>query len=65
MSQVERALSARVVNATSKNDQSSRGHFLFTLRISQIHEVSNRTLDTRILLVDLAGSERKANLYVS
>ncbi|KAJ8747516.1 hypothetical protein K2173_009253 [Erythroxylum novogranatense] len=48
----------RSVGKTQMNEQSSRSHFVFTLRISGINESTDQQLQGVLNLIDLAGSER-------
>ncbi|KAJ8763663.1 hypothetical protein K2173_003135 [Erythroxylum novogranatense] len=55
---LDRAALSRSVGKTQMNEQSSRSHFVFTLRISGINESTDQQLQGVLNLIDLAGSER-------
>lgn len=55
---LDQAARSRSVGRTQMNEQSSRSHFVFTLRISGINEVTERQVQGILNLIDLAGSER-------
>ncbi|KAK3259782.1 hypothetical protein CYMTET_31231, partial [Cymbomonas tetramitiformis] len=57
---VRRANSARIVQATQMNAESSRSHTVFMLYIRGTHAETNTSLKGALNLVDLAGSERLA-----
>ncbi|XP_042490164.1 kinesin-like protein KIN-14C isoform X2 [Macadamia integrifolia] len=48
----------RSVGKTQMNEQSSRSHFVFTLRISGVNESTEQQVQGVLNLIDLAGSER-------
>lgn len=54
---IEAASSARIVAATSVNEQSSRSHAIFVLKLKRTG-ADGRTRRSKLSLVDLAGSER-------
>ncbi|CAN1812012.1 Kinesin-like protein KIN-14N [Linum perenne] len=55
---LERAAHSRSVGKTQMNEQSSRSHFVFTLRISGVNESTEQQVQSVLNLIDLAGSER-------
>ncbi|GAA0183705.1 microtubule binding motor protein [Lithospermum erythrorhizon] len=55
---LERASQSRSVGRTQMNEQSSRSHFVFTLRISGVNESTGHQVQGVLNLIDLAGSER-------
>ncbi|XP_071696962.1 kinesin-like protein KIN-14N [Rutidosis leptorrhynchoides] len=55
---LNRAAQSRSVGKTQMNEQSSRSHFVFTLRISGVNEVMEQHVQGVLNLIDLAGSER-------
>lgn len=55
-----RAAQARSVSATSMNEQSSRSHSVFSLRLRGVNKEHGVALTGSLNLVDLAGSERLA-----
>lgn len=55
-----RAAQARSVSSTSMNEQSSRSHSVFSLRLRGVHREHGVALTGSLNLVDLAGSERLA-----
>ncbi|GFP86382.1 kinesin-3 [Phtheirospermum japonicum] len=55
---LERAAQSRSVGKTQMNEQSSRSHFVFTLRIMGINESTDQQVQGVLNLIDLAGSER-------
>ncbi|KAG9160007.1 hypothetical protein Leryth_005742 [Lithospermum erythrorhizon] len=55
---LEQAAASRSVGRTQMNEQSSRSHFVFTLRISGINESTEQQVQGILNLIDLAGSER-------
>ncbi|MCD7473113.1 hypothetical protein HAX54_014736 [Datura stramonium] len=52
------AAESRSVGKTQMNQQSSRSHFVFTLRISGVNESTEQQVQGVLNLIDLAGSER-------
>ncbi|CAA0815913.1 Kinesin-1 [Striga hermonthica] len=54
---LERAAQSRSVGKTQMNEQSSRSHFVFTLRIMGFNENTDQQVCV-LNLIDLAGSER-------
>ncbi|KAI4366128.1 hypothetical protein MLD38_022046 [Melastoma candidum] len=52
------AAHSRSVGKTQMNEQSSRSHFVFTLRISGVNESTEQQVQGVLNLIDLAGSER-------
>ncbi|KAE8707497.1 Kinesin-1 [Hibiscus syriacus] len=52
------AAQSRSVGRTQMNEQSSRSHMVFTLRISGMNEGTEQQLQGVLNLIDLAGSER-------
>ncbi|KAL3645470.1 hypothetical protein CASFOL_010650 [Castilleja foliolosa] len=55
---LERAAQSRSVGKTQMNEQSSRSHFVFTLRIMGSNESTDQQVKGVLNLIDLAGSER-------
>ncbi|XP_076890246.1 kinesin-like protein KIN-14N [Bidens hawaiensis] len=55
---LNRAGQSRSVGKTQMNEQSSRSHFVFTLRISGVNESMEQRVHGVLNLIDLAGSER-------
>ncbi|XP_057963055.1 kinesin-like protein KIN-14C [Malania oleifera] len=55
---LKQAAQSRSVGKTQMNDQSSRSHFVFTLRISGVNESTEQQVQGVLNLIDLAGSER-------
>ncbi|KAM7504113.1 hypothetical protein LguiB_003017 [Lonicera macranthoides] len=55
---LDRAAQSRSVGKTQMNEQSSRSHFVFTLRISGVNEGTDQQVQGVLNLIDLAGSER-------
>ncbi|XP_010520868.1 PREDICTED: kinesin-like protein KIN-14N [Tarenaya hassleriana] len=55
---LDHAARNRSVGKTQMNEQSSRSHFVFTLRISGINENTEQQVQGVLNLIDLAGSER-------
>ncbi|XP_078433726.1 kinesin-like protein KIN-14H [Wolffia australiana] len=55
---LRRASQSRSVGWTQMNEQSSRSHFVFTLRISGVNEITGQRVQGVLNLIDLAGSER-------
>ncbi|CAA0816237.1 Kinesin-1 [Striga hermonthica] len=55
---LERAAQSRSVGKTQMNEQSSRSHFVFTLRIMGFNENTDQQVQGVLNLIDLAGSER-------
>ncbi|KAF5472875.1 hypothetical protein F2P56_009543 [Juglans regia] len=55
---LQQAAKSRSVGKTQMNEQSSRSHFVFTLRISGINENTEQQVQGVLNLIDLAGSER-------
>ena len=55
---LEKALQKRSVGATLLNDQSSRSHFVFTLKIEGRNFETGQKVQGVLNLIDLAGSER-------
>ncbi|CAK9317669.1 unnamed protein product [Citrullus colocynthis] len=55
---LEQASRSRSVGKTQMNEQSSRSHFVFTLKISGINESTDQQVQGILNLIDLAGSER-------
>ncbi|KAK6134930.1 hypothetical protein DH2020_031308 [Rehmannia glutinosa] len=52
------AVARRSVGKTQMNEQSSRSHFVFTLRIMGYNESTEQQVQGVLNLIDLAGSER-------
>jgi hypothetical protein len=59
LSLLERGDRRRVVGTTNMNQQSSRSHAIFTLRLTIVDANDERRM-SKISLVDLAGSERQS-----
>ncbi|XWS19479.1 hypothetical protein CRYUN_Cryun31cG0019600 [Craigia yunnanensis] len=55
---LRQAAQSRSVGRTQMNEQSSRSHMVFTLRISGINEGTEQQVQGVLNLIDLAGSER-------
>uniref|UniRef100_A0A7C9E402 Kinesin-like protein n=1 Tax=Opuntia streptacantha TaxID=393608 RepID=A0A7C9E402_OPUST len=55
---LDKAAQSRSVGKTLVNEQSSRSHFVFTLRISGVNESTEQQVQGVLNLIDLAGSER-------
>ncbi|KAJ7968383.1 Kinesin-like protein [Quillaja saponaria] len=55
---LQQAAHSRSVGKTQMNEQSSRSHFVFTLRISGVNESTEQQVQGVLNLIDLAGSER-------
>ncbi|KAI3508464.1 hypothetical protein L1887_23472 [Cichorium endivia] len=55
---LDRAAQSRSVGKTQMNKQSSRSHFVLTLRISGVNETMEQHIQGVLNLIDLAGSER-------
>ncbi|KAL4580201.1 hypothetical protein LXL04_016385 [Taraxacum kok-saghyz] len=55
---LNRAEQSRSVGKTQMNEQSSRSHFVFTLRIIGVNESTEQQVQGVLNLIDLAGSER-------
>ncbi|XP_061341790.1 kinesin-like protein KIN-14N isoform X2 [Gastrolobium bilobum] len=55
---LNQAASSRSVGKTQINEQSSRSHFVFTLRIYGVNESTDQQVQGILNLIDLAGSER-------
>ncbi|GAB4846221.1 Kinesin-like protein KIN-14C [Ancistrocladus abbreviatus] len=55
---LDKAAQSRSVGKTLMNEQSSRSHFVFTLRISGHNESTEQQVQGVLNLIDLAGSER-------
>ncbi|KAJ4822702.1 Kinesin-like protein KIN-14N [Turnera subulata] len=55
---LDQAARCRSVGKTQMNEQSSRSHFVFTLRISGSNESTEQQVQGVLNLIDLAGSER-------
>ncbi|KAK3199461.1 hypothetical protein Dsin_022876 [Dipteronia sinensis] len=55
---LDRAAHSRSVGKTQMNEQSSRSHFVFTMRISGVNEGTEQQVQGVLNLIDLAGSER-------
>ncbi|KAL1537743.1 Kinesin-like protein KIN-14C [Salvia divinorum] len=55
---LDRAAQSRSVGKTQMNEQSSRSHFVFTLRIIGFNESTDQQVQGVLNLIDLAGSER-------
>ncbi|KAJ9551289.1 hypothetical protein OSB04_015334 [Centaurea solstitialis] len=55
---LSRAAQSRSVGKTQMNEQSSRSHFVFTLRIVGVNESMDQQVQGVLNLIDLAGSER-------
>nr|XP_009393338.1 PREDICTED: kinesin-5-like isoform X3 [Musa acuminata subsp. malaccensis] len=57
---LQQAAQSRSVGRTHMNEQSSRSHFVFTLRIFGVNESTEQQVQGVLNLIDLAGSERLA-----
>ncbi|KAJ8459696.1 hypothetical protein OPV22_032622 [Ensete ventricosum] len=57
---LQQAAESRSVGRTQMNEQSSRSHFVFTLRIFGVNESTEQQVQGVLNLIDLAGSERLA-----
>ncbi|KAL5546267.1 hypothetical protein UlMin_005954 [Ulmus minor] len=55
---LHQAAQSRSVGKTQMNEQSSRSHAVFTLRISGVNEGTGQQVQGVLNLIDLAGSER-------
>ncbi|TXG67355.1 hypothetical protein EZV62_008630 [Acer yangbiense] len=55
---LDQAAHSRSVGKTQMNEQSSRSHFVFTMRISGVNESTEQQVQGVLNLIDLAGSER-------
>ncbi|ESW04978.1 hypothetical protein PHAVU_011G141500 [Phaseolus vulgaris] len=55
---LNQAANSRSVGKTQMNEQSSRSHFVFTLRIYGVNESTDQQVQGVLNLIDLAGSER-------
>ncbi|KAG4977970.1 hypothetical protein JHK86_037444 [Glycine max] len=55
---LQQAAQSRSVGRTHMNEQSSRSHFVFTLRISGTNSNTDQQVQGVLNLIDLAGSER-------
>lgn len=55
---LDQAAQSRSVGKTQMNEQSSRSHFVFTMRISGYNESTDQQVQGVLNLIDLAGSER-------
>ncbi|CAM6020101.1 unnamed protein product [Sphagnum balticum] len=55
---LHQASQSRSVGKTAMNEQSSRSHCVFTLRISGVNESTEQQVHGVLNLIDLAGSER-------
>ncbi|GMI77548.1 KINESIN-LIKE PROTEIN IN ARABIDOPSIS THALIANA A [Hibiscus trionum] len=55
---LRQAAQSRSVSRTQMNEQSSRSHMVFTLRISGTNESTEQQVQGVLNLIDLAGSER-------
>ncbi|KAK9167651.1 hypothetical protein Scep_002842 [Stephania cephalantha] len=55
---LHQAAQSRSVGKTQMNEQSSRSHCVFTLRISGVNESTEQQVHGVLNLIDLAGSER-------
>ncbi|KAL5972829.1 hypothetical protein ACLOJK_039635 [Asimina triloba] len=55
---LHQAAQSRSVGKTQMNEQSSRSHFVFTLRITGVNESTEQQVHGVLNLIDLAGSER-------
>ncbi|KAF9611774.1 hypothetical protein IFM89_034972 [Coptis chinensis] len=55
---LHQAAQSRSVGKTQMNEQSSRSHFVFTLRIYGVNESTEQQVHGILNLIDLAGSER-------
>ncbi|XP_042433160.1 kinesin-like protein KIN-14H [Zingiber officinale] len=57
---LQQASMNRSVGKTQMNEQSSRSHFVFTLKIVGVNERTEQQIEGILNLIDLAGSERLA-----
>uniref|UniRef100_A0A6V7QUD3 Kinesin-like protein n=1 Tax=Ananas comosus var. bracteatus TaxID=296719 RepID=A0A6V7QUD3_ANACO len=57
---LNQAMQSRSVGRTQMNEESSRSHFVFTLRISGVNTSTEQQVQGVLNLIDLAGSERLA-----
>ncbi|PWA91202.1 kinesin 1 [Artemisia annua] len=55
---LQKAAHSRSVGRTDMNEESSRSHFVFTLRIYGVNESTEQQVQGVLNLIDLAGSER-------
>ncbi|KAF1882806.1 hypothetical protein Lal_00002987 [Lupinus albus] len=55
---LNQAANSRSIGKTQMNEQSSRSHFVFTLRIYGVNESTDQQVQGILNLIDLAGSER-------
>ncbi|KAG6637507.1 kinesin-like protein KIN-14N isoform X1 [Carya illinoinensis] len=55
---LDHAAQSRSVGKTQMNEQSSRSHFVFTLKIFGVNESTEQQVQGVLNLIDLAGSER-------
>uniref|UniRef100_A0A0R0H8Y4 Kinesin motor domain-containing protein n=1 Tax=Glycine max TaxID=3847 RepID=A0A0R0H8Y4_SOYBN len=55
---LNQAANSRSVGKTQMNEQSSRSHFVFTLRLYGVNESTDQQAQGILNLIDLAGSER-------
>ncbi|KAH9253953.1 hypothetical protein BASA81_008077 [Batrachochytrium salamandrivorans] len=55
---MQRGNSARSIGATKMNEDSSRSHSVFTLKVQQQQGSGDLVIESKIQLVDLAGSEQ-------
>ncbi|PWA41529.1 kinesin 1 [Artemisia annua] len=55
---LQKAAHSRSVGRTDMNEESSRSHFVFTLRIYGVNESTEQQEQGVLNLIDLAGSER-------
>ncbi|KAK4786957.1 hypothetical protein SAY86_010790 [Trapa natans] len=55
---LKHASHSRSVGKTQMNEESSRSHFVFTMRISGVSESTGQQIHGVLNLIDLAGSER-------
>ncbi|GMI63705.1 kinesin 3, KINESIN-LIKE PROTEIN IN ARABIDOPSIS THALIANA C [Hibiscus trionum] len=55
---LDQAARSRSVGKTQVNEQSSRSHFVFTMRITGVNESTEQQVQGVLNLIDLAGSER-------
>ncbi|KAK1587412.1 hypothetical protein Q3G72_012556 [Acer saccharum] len=54
---LQQATQARFVGTTQMNEQSSRSHLVFIMRISRVNEGTGQQVDGVLNLIDLAGSD--------
>jgi hypothetical protein len=52
------AMERRSVGCTALNEQSSRSHMVFTLKLEGVNEAKGKRISGALNLIDLAGSER-------